>query len=157
MKKAENVLKSVKKSIAIKNKEEHIPSEFFKDGPGLFIWNSFKENIVRKAKSTKAGAEMNISSFDLKKDSTDEEIEKSLPEKHIFSETEVCAVIAELIENQPKGKKGILQNTGYANLFYTPSRVVLVYWRGSRWFVGAWNRGFDWYVGLRVFSPATES
>jgi len=46
---------------------------------------------------------------------------------------------------------------GYANLFYTPSCVVGVFWSGDGWRVYAWERvGYAWYAGSRVFSPAAD-
>lgn len=154
--KKENILKSVKDS-EIKLLEKHDPKEFFKERTGLWIWSSFINNVVEKAKSTKSGATFKISSFDLVESATDEEIEKDFPKKHLFTETEVCAIIASLIEKQSKGEAGTLLNNGYANLFYTKSRVVGVDWDGSRWDVIGWYRGgLAWHEGDRVFSSATE-
>ena len=65
-------------------------------------------------------------------------------------------VIASLIARQPKGEEGVLLNTGYANLFYTPSYVVYVFWHAGRrgWGVGTYERDDDgWRAGGRVFSP----
>lgn len=153
----EEVLKSIKKE-AVAIVEKHIPNEFFKNREGLFVWSSFISNVVSKAKETESGAKFNLSSFELTKDATDEEIEKDLPKDHIFSETDVCAIVADLIEKQSKGEEGILLNSGYANLFYTPSHVVHVLWSGGEWSVDVWFRGASgWFVGFRVFSPATES
>lgn len=149
------ILKVVKKKIALKIEEKHVPKEFFKDRKGLYVWSSFI-NIVEKAKETKADAKFTISSFDLTENASDEKIEKNLPKKHLFSETDVCAIVADLIEKQPKGEEGVLVNTGYANLFYTPSRVVCVYWIGGLWRVLDWYRDDgEWRAGHRVFSPAT--
>lgn len=126
MVKNQTILKSVKQRIPIVIAKMHEPKEFFKDRKGLYVWGSFIENILSKAKPTKAKTKFNIASFDLVESASDENIEKSLPKKHLFSETDVCAIIADLIEKQSKGQKGILVNTGYANLFYTKSRVVSV-------------------------------
>lgn len=152
------VLKIVKKKIKkVEVKEKFVPTEFFQDRKGLYVWNSFKNNIVDKAKESKKGFKSSISSFTLLKSATDNEIEKELPKKHLFSETEVCVVVASLIEKQSKGEDGPLKNNGYANLFYTRSHVVRVYWDGGRWGVGGWNRDDGtWGGGGRVFSPATE-
>lgn len=151
------VLKSVKKKIAITLKDAHDPKEFFKDRPGLYVWGSFISNIVDKAKGKKKDTKYAVSSFELTKNANDAEIEENLPKKHLFSETDVCAIVADLIEKQPKGEEGSLLNNGYANLFYTSSRVVNVDWRGDRWHVGGWGRDDrTWDEGGRVFSPATE-
>ena len=157
MPKSKSVLKKVEEKKVVKISEKHIPSEFFQNRKGLYIWSSFTNNISDKAEETEAGKEFKISSFELTKDLTDEEIEKELPKEHLFSETDVCAIIAGLIEKQPKGEEGTLLNTGYANLFYTSSRVVCVHCRGGGWFVFVWERDDDeWLEGGRVFSPATE-
>lgn len=155
---SKSILKSVEKNIKISLKDKHTPKTFFKDREGLYVWDSFTDNILPKAKLTKADTKFSISSFDLVKSATDEEIENTLLKGHIFSETDVCAIIAGLIEKQPKGEKGTLLSNGYINLFYTPSRIVLVSWGGSRWGVGTWGRGDGaWDSGYRVFSPASES
>lgn len=159
MKKSESVLKSVKAKIEVKLPKKYEPTEFFKNRDGLYAWNSFKENVLEKAKAATVNS-FSLSSFDLTKDAYDKEIEKELPKKHIFTETEVCAVIAGLIEKQSKGEEGTLLNTGYANIFYTKSHVVSVYWRSvfGEWCVGGWRRdGHSWFEGFRVFSPATEA
>lgn len=156
MTKKETILKSAKKSIKITLTKDIIPSEFFQDRKGLYVWNSFRDTVLVKAKETKAKAQFSLCSFDLLKTSFDKDIEKELPKKHLFSETDVCAIIAGLIEKQPKGEKGTLQNSGYANIFYTKSRVVRVGWSFGGWRVLDWHRVDDWYAGDRVFSPATE-
>lgn len=157
MAKEKSVLKSIEKKVEVKVTENHSPKEFFKDRKGLYVWNSFINNIVENAKETKAGKEFKLDSFELLKTAWDEEIEKDLPKKHIFSETDVCAIIASLIEKQPKREEGTLLNNGYLNIFYTPSLVVFVYWDDGEWFVRDWLRGYYWAGGSRVFSPATES
>lgn len=158
MKKTEIVLKSLKKKIAVVNKEKHVPSEYFKTRKGLFVWSSFKESILDKAKDTKAGAKFSLASFTLSKRANDEEIEKSLPKKHLFKETNVCAIVANLIEKQSKGEEGVLLNNGYANLFYTSFLVVFVRWDGDEWDVDDWGRGGGaWGGGRRVFAPATDA
>ena len=151
------IIKSVDKKIVVKLKKFD-PTEFFKNREGLYVWGSFKDSILNKSKAVKKESEFKISSYDLVKSGNDEEIEKELPEKHLFSETDVCALIASLIEKQPKGEEGTLQNNGYANLFYTSSHVVDVYWRDGEWFVRVCYRNDDrWFGGSRVFTPATES
>lgn len=157
MKKSESVLKSVKAKIEVKLPKKYEPTEFFKNRDGLYVWNSFKDNVLEKAKAATVNS-FSLSSFDLTKDTYDKEMEKELPKKHIFTETEVCAVIAGLIEKQSKGEEGTLLNNGYANIFYTKSRVVCVGWDSDvgEWGVLGWNRdGPSWREGLRVFSPAT--
>lgn len=157
MAKKESILKSVEKVIEIKIDKNHIPKDFFETGKGLYVWSNFKDNVLSKAEETKSGVEFKIASFELVKTVYDKEIEKDLPKEHIFSETEVCAVVASLIEKQSEGQEGILLNNGYANIFYTTSRVVLVYWYGGGWGVYGWLRVGLWCAGSRVFAPANES
>lgn len=151
------VLAPIGKNIAVKVAAKHTPSEYFANREGLYVWSDFKERILVKATPTKSGASFKVSSFKLEKAATDEEIEGSLPKKHLFSETDVCAIVAELIAKQPKGEEGVLQNNGWANLFYTESCVVSVDWdSGDReWHVDTWLRvGHRWDEDTRVFSPA---
>ncbi len=153
--KKNKVLEKREEKIQVEMGKDLMPTDFFKDRKGLSISYYFNNNISSKAKETKKGTKFSLNSFNLKKDSTDEEIEKDLPKKHIFSETEVCAIIAELIENKSEGKDGPLLDNGYVNLFYTPSRVVSVIWVVGVWGVFDWGRGSRWSQGRRVFSPAT--
>lgn len=159
MKKEESVLKIVKEKIEVKILKKYNPQEFLKTRKGLYVWSSFPSNVSDKAKAI-TKTTLKISSFDLITRSYDKDIEKELPKKHIFTETDVCAVIAGLIEKQSKGEEGVLLNNGYANIFYTKSHVVLVYWNsgGGEWYVRGWDRGDgSWSGGRRVFSPATEA
>lgn len=134
------------------------PKEFFKTGPGIYVWSDFISRIVEKAQTVEVNSEYKIDSWKLESSATDEQIEQSLESGHIFSESEVAAIVAELISKQSKGKDGALQNNGYSNLFYTPNFVVGVHWgaESGRWRVSSWpRRGRDWRVDDRVFSPAT--
>lgn len=154
----EKVLELVKEKFEVKAASAINPQEFFKTREGLYVWSDFKERISDKAEVLKEGVEFTLNSYKTTKDATDEEIESDLPEKHIFSESEVCVIIADLISKQPKGEEGILLNTPYySNLFYTPSFVVHVRWSsgGGEWIVSTWTRSDDrWFSGKRVFSPA---
>lgn len=150
------ILKSVKKEIKVVVPAKYNPKEFFKNRDGLYIWSGFSDTVLKKAKSATISP-LSISSYDLLKTSYDKDIEAELPKNHIFSETNVCAIIAGLIEKQPKGKEGTLLSNGYANIFYTKSRVVDVRWLVGKWFVRGWDRELAWHSGVRVFSLATES
>lgn len=135
------------------------PQEFFVSRNGLYVSSDFRERILDKAKVINPAQGANLTSYELKERADDQKIEANLPESHFFSESQVCAVIAELISRQSKGEEGILQNNGYSNLFYTASFVVYVYWDSysGKWCVGAWPRhGRAWYSGGRVFSPAAD-
>lgn len=134
------------------------PKEFFQDSKGLYVWNSFKNDIAAKAEPMK-DLKCRVKSFDLQKTANDTEIEAELPEKHLFSESDVCAILADLISRQPTGVDGPLLKNGNWNLFYTGAFVVSVFWGafGGGWDVGAWVRDdYRWNGGRRVFSPATE-
>lgn len=134
------------------------PKEFFQDSKNLYVWNSFKNDIAAKAGPMK-DLKCWVKSFDLQKAANDTEIEAELPEKHLFSESEVCAILADLISRQPTGEDGPLLKNGNWNLFYTRAFVVGVYWDAFRggWRVYAWDRDDrHWNGGRRVFSPATE-
>lgn len=157
--KVSGVLVSVKRGEKVETKEKVTPSKYFVSRDGLYVWSDFAERILSKASETKKGIVFKLNSFDLKEDAVDDKIESALPKNHLFSETKVCAVVASLIEKQPKGKDGILQNNGRANLFYTKDFVVGVRWRsvGGCWRVDTWQRDARaWHAGSRVFSPATD-
>jgi hypothetical protein len=60
-----------------------------------------------------------------------------------------------MIAKQEDGKAGDLDNTGNANLFYTPSWVVHVAWLAvdREWLVDTWLRvGRVWGAGHSAFS-----
>lgn len=151
------ILEITKEKIPVRMEGEFIPSVFFKTDKGLYVDSDFTSRIVNKASSVDADTEYEITSLNLRLSANDATIESALPEKHIFSETEVSAIVGNLIENQPEGKEGTLLNDGSWNIFYTPDFVVSVDWHSnsSDWYVRAWYRdGDDWSGGLRVFSPA---
>lgn len=153
---SKTVLELLEKEVVLKTESEFNPEDFFKTRDGLYIWSGFNE-ILKKAEKVLAGTEFHVSSLKLVEDANDATIESTLPSQHIFSESDVCAVIAELVQTQSKGEDGLLLNNGYANIFYTPTLVVDVSWSGfsGSWGVGAWSRrGHSWFGGYRVFSPA---
>lgn len=155
----EKILKEVEGKIETLMKKGFDPKEFFKTRKGLYVWADFIERIASKAPILAEESSLLLQSADLVEDASDEEIEKNLSEKHFFSESEVCSVIAELIAKQPKGGKGTLLNNGYWNLFYTSAFVVSVSWYDvyGGWDVDAWRRDVRrWFADRRVFSPATE-
>lgn len=135
------------------------PKDFFVTKKGLYIWSDFKDRVLDKAEPVDPSKEFLFESYDLKESAEDAVIESNLPKKHIFTESEVSAVVSGLIAKQSKGEEGDLLNNGYANLFYTPSFVVGVSWNAGlgEWGVGAWDRGaLEWGAGGRVFSPVTD-
>lgn len=134
------------------------PKEYFVTRNGLYVWGDFISRVVSKIGSEQISSSFKLRGFDLKESSTDAQIEKSLPKNHLFSESDICAIIIGMIEKQRTGGKGMLLNNGYANLFYLKGCVVSVGWDSGRryWRVGAWLRGDDrWADGGRVFSPAS--
>lgn len=155
MSKEKSILETKEKSISIEVKKNFDPKKFFVNRKGLYIWSSFTERIVSKAESTKKGFKFSVDSFDLVKNAIDKKIESALAENHLWDESDVAVIVAELIEKQSNGQEGTLLNNGYANLFYTGAFVVVVGWDGGEWGVGAWDRGDGgWGAGRRVFSPA---
>lgn len=155
----EKALTVIEPKIVLETEKDFDPKEFFKDRTGLFVSSSFENRILPKA-DTLLPFKINLASFKLLERAADSQIEEELPKDHLFTETEVCAIIADLIEKQSKGEEGILLNDGSWNLFYTESCVVHVHWRRfhGAWHVGTWDRdGSQWGAGERVFSPATEN
>ncbi len=114
--------------VYVKLAEPHNPDSFYENREGLWVWGGYRSQVVAKAKPTPAGAEFSARSFELKRDMSDVGIESSLPDGHLFDEGVLCAIIADLISKQEGGKEGTLLNNGHANLFYTSSCVVFVYW-----------------------------
>lgn len=141
------ILEAVKEKISIKIEKPINPAEFFQNRKGLYVFSGFKERIIEKAKPVKT-TEFSLVSFMLIEASYDKDIEKALPKKHIFKEGDVCSIISDLISKQPNGEEGTLLNDGYANLFYTKSFVVSVYWGSydGEWIVSTWRRD-DFLVG----------
>ena len=131
------------------------PDSFFRTRKGLYVWDDFRSRVVAKAEPVAT-----IPSYrhvELPRDMNDAEIEAMLGDEHLFTETEVCALIADLTFKQEGGKEGELLNNGRVNLFYLASCVVRVGWVAGyrRWYVYAWERDdYRWYVGRRVLSPA---
>lgn len=153
------VLEAVENKLSIETSSEIKPQDFFQSREGLYVWSDFNERILEKALSVAAGTKYELAPFKLLESSSDETIESALPKAHIFSESDVCAIIAELISKQPKGEDGSLDNSGNWNLFYTPTFVVCVHWYsvGGFWRVSTWHRdGLVWDADTRVFSPATD-
>lgn len=139
--------------------EDHYPASFYQTRIGLSVWDDFlRSRIAKKAKPTKKGAKFNLKAARLKQDLRDEQVEAALGADHHFDETVVCAVVAALIAKQPNGEDGRLLNNRCANLFYTSSFVMFVFWSslGRYWQVRACRRGVNsWRAGRQVFSPAT--
>lgn len=138
--------------------KRHDPDAFYQTRSGLYVWDDYRSRIVANAKPSEVGTTLKVENAELVRDLSDEEIESALPKDHLFTETQVCVVIAELIAKQPNGEsRGALLNNGFANLFYTSSCVVRVRWSADdrEWDVHTWQRvGSGWNAGRQVFSPA---
>lgn len=150
------ILEPINTGIEISIEKPVDPSEFFKTSDDFYVSSDFTNHIIAKATKVEQDTKYSVDSWSLETRSDDAQIEQAL-ESRTFEESEVCAVIADLISKQPKGKEGILQNNGYSNLFYTKDFVVYVFWSadGGYWSVHAWYRGGGaWRVSYRVFSPA---
>jgi len=147
-----------RETLTVKLTEPHDPSAFYQTRSGLYVWEDFQSLIVAKAKRSDTGTSFKLGRAVLMRDLTDQEIEVAIPKEHLFEETQVSAIIANLIAKQANGKDGVLLNNGFANLFYTGSCVAHVYWSADtrEWDVGTWDRdGSGWCAGKQVFSLAT--
>jgi hypothetical protein len=136
----------------------HDPGAFYQTRAGLYVHRDFRDRIVRQARPTQSASPVTLKRFVLDRDALDRDIEAELGPNHLhlFTTSELCWIVAEMIGKQEDGTAGDLDNTGKANLFYTPSWVVSVYWsaRGREWHVRTW--GLDvyhaWDAGDSAFS-----
>lgn len=150
----EHILEVVEAKIPVKAKSAD-PKKTLKSKKGLWVSTSFQERVLSSAKP--AAINVNLSSFKLLVNASDKKIEGALPEKHIFTASEVCAVLAVLIKKQSKGQEGFLDLDRW-NLFYLESCVVGVHWFVGGWLVGSWDRDYrGWDAAYRVISPATDA
>lgn len=143
-------------NVEIKTQTSIDPSTYFKNRDDLWVSSGFTDKILPDAKEVDTGADFKIKPWKLVQDAADEQIEDVLGDAHIFDVSTLCAVIANLIDQQSKGKEGTLLNNGYSNLFYTEKCVVYVYWSADHgeWRVRAWLRhDYEWIEGDRIFSP----
>ncbi len=145
----------MQKGATITFDSRHDPDSFFRTRKGLWVGEEFRFRVVAKAEaSTTVPAFKHV---DLPLDMNDAKIEKRLGDRHFFTETETCALIADLIAKQEGGTEGELLNNGYSDLFYLVSCVVRVVWYadGRKWRVCTWRRNdCGWNAGSRAFSPA---
>ncbi len=134
---------------------------FFKNGPvKLYLWDSFKDLILKAIPDLVPAFQGNLRSTQLSKNMYDSEILTELGHPKPFSLLEFTAILSHLLMKQPEGEEGKLLVNGYATIFYVEledGRVVAVYagWRaGARaWSLRAFAFGAGfWYGGDRVFS-----
>ena len=137
---------------------ERPPLDFYQDRDGLWVWGDFQNRVATRAGTIEVDTVINVDYHEItipaENGATDEQIETALGSKHLFDETTVSALIAEMISAQEGGRAGLLLNDGKVNLFYISGRVVLVSWLAgsSRWVVDTWGRDDDrWNRGPRVF------
>ena len=130
----------------------------------IYMWGSFKEEILNEAVEIENVPELKWKTYDLKKELNDFEIEKELPNCVFEDVSKFCAYLYDLIEKQKNGETGAMLNNGYANIFYIKVNggvfTVSVYWRAgvSLWYVSAYSRDdFRWNAGGRAFSATAES
>jgi len=130
--------------------------EFFQTRSRFFVSDGFRNLVVAKATGTAIVAD--TKHFDLPRNMSDSEIEEKLGDGHIWEENVLLTTLEHLLTEQEGGKDGKLLNNGFANLFYTRSCVVYVYWNTDdrRWVIFTWKRDdLRWDAGYRAFSPAT--
>jgi hypothetical protein len=146
---------AAKDPVTVALTKPHDPDAFYQTRAELYVSDEFLKRILRQAKPTRSASPVTLRHFVLERDAPDKVIEDKMGPHHVFTETEVCWMIAEMIGKQEGGTAGDLDNTGLFNLFYTPSCVLSVYWHPGAcdWLVGAWERDHNaWLAGRSVFS-----
>jgi len=135
--------------------------KFFQNRKGLWISEEFVERILSVTKKTeRIQLPKHVSGFTLPKNMSDAEIRRELGDNHVFSATEGCVAIDEMIYRQPNGENGDLVNDGKANIFYVRGEGREVFTVGVRWDAGAreWIVfayrlvDYRWSAGRRAFS-----
>lgn len=125
--------------------------EFFQTRSDLWVSDDFRDHVV--AKVTGVPTKVDTKLFDVLL-----VIDTELGAVLIWKEGDLLATLKPMLTEQWGGKDGKLLNNGRANIFYTSSCVILVYWYsdGREWRVEAWKHvAYVWNVGDRAFSPAT--
>lgn len=149
------------KMLEIEISERRVPSAFYRDRPGLWVWGEIPD-ITTRAKPVAAGTKFPVQISQLSRDATDKEVEDSLPADHFFGvdgiseESAFCAILAEMLVRQWEGKEGDLEHLGRANLLYMRSCVASVrrYVDHREWYASTWDRGGRrWRAGYSVLSP----
>jgi hypothetical protein len=126
------------------------PDTYYQTREGLRVYDGFRNLVAARAKPVDTGTVFKVNEDELGQAMTDAQIEAGLPKNHLFDESAVSAIVAELVESGKLDKNCLY-------LLYTSSCVVRLLWDdGDRaWYVNAWRRdGYGWYAGLRVLSPA---
>ncbi len=152
-------LKSNGQMPAVNLTKPHNPDSFYKDRLGLWVGSDFRRLVVAAAEPTDVGRRFKkFLRFLLEKNATGEQLKTAFP-NGIFTATEFCPWLAEMIGRQPNGKVGDLLTNGFANLFLVEGVngavfVVYVRWRsGYRlWGVSTWPLGFGLFSGAQFVS-----
>jgi hypothetical protein len=142
------LIRRPQRSITISERRD--PDAYYHTRSGLYVWDDFRSRVVAKAKPVEAGTVFKVNEDELGENMTDEQIENGLPKNHLFDESAVGALVAEMIETGQLNKECFY-------LLYIPSCVVGVDWSSddAEWSVNAWGRGGSrWSAGCRVLSPA---
>lgn len=145
--------------------DKHDPQAFFQARSGLYVWDGFKNLVLKFAKPVSDVPAVTLDRFELERKASDHEIIKDLGDGAIFRDASLfCAYLAYLIKQQPNGEKGVLLNDGKANLFIVEVNgqtvVVNVRWSSGRreWDVGAHPPDdCHWHAGDQVLAPATAT
>ncbi len=132
------------------------PLMYFRHLEGeLHVQGFFADWILPKAQPVAAGTNFVLDHYQSKMYLTDAQVETYLLKDRLADESTVCAVIAELLESEPRER---LQD--YA--FYTEAGIVGVGWPslagdGQGWaraWVGAWTRDKNPRpIGMHFLSP----
>lgn len=138
----------------------HDPHEFYlsRQTKLQVEWGYFSNDVLPKAKPVEAGTTFNVDVHELVEFLDDQGIEQELGsvlKGHLFDETAVCAVIAEMFGRQSRGEEGDL-GTELPNLLYTAPCIVRLNWLPqSRWRLITWGRSrIAWLPGTRVLTLA---
>lgn len=138
-------------------------SEFYQNGPGLYVYDTFADRLELHARQTVDSAPERPYVASLLKASThDTDIRSELPDEHLSTLED----IAGLIEVQRSGQSGFLLTDGSVNIFYVKGKngkvfAVLVLWLsgGRGWNVHGWGLGAlgGWRAGSQVLCPGNAS
>lgn len=131
------------------------PNEYYREREGFWVWSDMRRIVAENAKPVPAGTTFNVKIADINRRADTETIERALSAGRPFDESAVCAIIAELIEEQKSGEPGVLLTNGYGNLFPLATHVVAtgLSFNGRGRGVSTLSRnGLTWSAGHRIFS-----
>ena len=136
--------------------KRHVPAEFWRDtdeAPARRVWGTFATTVVARAKPREPSSVVKVPYANLSRATTVRDI-LAYPGVGDFDPTNLSALIAEMIGQQPNGEAGNLLNDGRGNLFPCGSVLVSVYWDDiyRDWSVDDWLPDDEVLAGRRVFS-----